>query len=123
AVASLAPVQRAVASSDDPVMRWRYSLHARHVGGLLALRGGRPEYALDCAQVGVEATRRHRAPKLAARAHVLAGPALLPMDRRAEADASLTEALGIADRIGHARIARQTLRLLARSARRAGRRG
>jgi transcriptional regulator with AAA-type ATPase domain/tetratricopeptide (TPR) repeat protein len=122
ALAYFEPVHQAVASNDDPFMRWRYSLHTRHLDGLLALHGARPEHALDCAHVGIEATRRHRAPKLEARAHVLAGHALLTMDRRAEADGSLAEALGIADRIGYARIARETLGLLAESARRAGRR-
>jgi DNA-binding NtrC family response regulator/tetratricopeptide (TPR) repeat protein len=121
ALGCLEPIMRALARNDDPFMRWRYSLHATHVEGLVALRGGAPERALACAQAEAEGTRRHRAPKLEARALTLAGEALLAMDRRAEAEASLGEAMRLAETIGYARATWETLGLLAESARRSGR--
>src|SRR5262249_13587492 len=122
ALGCLEPITQALARGDDPFMRWRYSLHATHVEGLVALRGGAPERALACAQGEAEGTRRHRAPKLEARALTLAGEALLAMDRRAEAGASLGEALRRAETRGYARATRETLGRLAESAGRSGRR-
>lgn len=102
-------------------MRWRYALHAMHLEGRLALRAGAPERALARAQAEAEGARRHRAPKIEARALVLAGEAQLAMDVRDAAEASLADALRLADRIAYPRGVRSALGLLATLGRRTGR--
>jgi len=113
-------VQR-LARPGDPWMRWRYALHAAHVQGRLALETGEPAQALTHARAVIEGARRHRAPKIEARALILAGEALLAMDERPGAHEALVEAVGIADRIAYPRAARAALPALATLAERAGR--
>jgi tetratricopeptide (TPR) repeat protein len=117
----LEPIVQRLARPGDPWMRWRYSLHAVHVEGLLALRVGEPATALAHARAEIEGARRHRAPKIEARALVLAGEALLGMDEREGAGDALGKAVEIADAIGYPHAARGALGALAELARRRGR--
>jgi hypothetical protein len=101
-------------------MRWRYSLHLEDALGRVALARGEPADALARADREREAARRHRAPKLEARALLLRAQALAALERREEALASVGELLAIAERIGYARARWQGLALAAELARRAG---
>jgi DNA-binding NtrC family response regulator/tetratricopeptide (TPR) repeat protein len=118
----LEPIVQRLARPGDPWMRWRYSLHAKHLEGRLALRVGDASAALTHARAEVEGARRHRAPKIEARALVLAGDALLAMDERQGAQDALVEAIAIADSIAYPHATRSALGPLAELARRAGRR-
>ncbi len=115
------PHRAAAGAPGDPWMRWRYALHARHLEGRVALLAGDPSAALAHAHAEVEGARRHRAPKIEARALVLAGDALLAMDERQGAHEALVGAIGIADTIAYPHAARAALAPLAELARRAGR--
>jgi DNA-binding NtrC family response regulator/tetratricopeptide (TPR) repeat protein len=117
----LEPIVQRLARPGDPWMRWRYSLHATHVQGRLALQVGEPANALTHARLEIEGARRHRAPKIEARGLVLAGEALLAMDERESAGDTLGKAVEIADSIGYPHAARAALRPLAELARRLGR--
>jgi len=116
----LEPIRAALASPGDPWMRWRYALHAIDVGGRIALAAGRPEEALAAASEEAAGACQHRATKLEARALVLRGGALVAMDRRAEAEGALREAVRVAESIEYPRAAWEALRLLAEVKRRAG---
>jgi tetratricopeptide (TPR) repeat protein len=118
--AYLEPIQEALASPGDPWMRWRYSLHALDVAGRLALVAGRPDEALAHAADETAGARRHRVTKVEARALVLRGEALLAMDRRADAEAALSEAVTIADGIAYPRAAWAALGVMAELKRREG---
>jgi tetratricopeptide (TPR) repeat protein len=117
----LEPIVQRLARPGDPWMRWRYSLHATHAEGRLALQVGEPAIALTHARAEIEGARRHRVPKIEARALVLAGEALLAMDERESAGDALGKAVEIADSIGYPHAARAALRPLAELARRLGR--
>jgi transcriptional regulator with AAA-type ATPase domain/tetratricopeptide (TPR) repeat protein len=119
----LEPIVQALAQPGDPWMRWRYALHATHVAGQVALRTGAPERALAHAQAEADGARRHRAPKIEARALVLAGEAHLALDARDAAEVALAEALRITDRIAYPRGGWAALASLAALARRRGRAG
>jgi tetratricopeptide (TPR) repeat protein len=119
--AHLEPVRLALEKPGDPWMRWRYSLHALDALGRLALAERAPERALALADEEATGARRHRVPKVEARALVLRGDALVVLERRDEATAALTEAVRIADAIGYPRAAWQALVGLAEVARQAGR--
>ena len=112
----LDPIVQRLARPGDPWMRWRYALHARHLEGRLALLAGDPSAALAHAHAEIEGARRHRAPKIEARALMLAGDALLAMDERQGAHEALVGAIGIADTIAYPHAARAA----PRAARRAG---
>jgi len=111
----------AVAPPEFPFMRWRYSLHVEDALGRVALARGDPSDALVRAEREREAARRHRAPKLEARALALRVQALATLERRDEAQAAAGELLAIADRIGYARARWQGLAFTAELERRAGR--
>jgi transcriptional regulator with AAA-type ATPase domain/tetratricopeptide (TPR) repeat protein len=123
ALEHLGPIVDGLAASDDPWMRWRYGLHARHLEGEVALRQGEPARALGLAHAEADGAARHRAPRLQARALLLAGDAHLAMDERDAAEGALTEALRIAERIAHPRGAWLALERLAALARQGGRPG
>src|SRR5262249_45301347 len=120
ALSHLEPIERALAQPGDPWMRWRYALHARHTRARVELLRGAPEAALALVATECEDARRHQAPKVEARALVLRGSALLTLDRREEAEATLGEALGTAERIGYQRGVWMAHERLAETARRAG---
>jgi tetratricopeptide (TPR) repeat protein len=111
----------AMPTPEFPFMRWRYSLHLEDALGRVALARGEPADALARAEREREAARRHRAPKLEARALILRVQALAALERREEALASAGELLEIAERIGYARARWQGLALAAELERRAGR--
>jgi hypothetical protein len=119
--AYLAPIQASLAGPGDPWMRWRYALHAVHAAGRLALARRAPERAVARADEEAEGARRHRVPKVEARALVLRGEALAMLERVDDAEAALVAAVARADAIGYPRAAWQALGLLADLARRAGR--
>ena len=118
--AHLQPLQAAMETPGDPWMRWRYTLHILDVLGRLALTERDPERALALADQESAGARKHRVPKVEARALVLRGDALLVLDRRDEATAALRDAVRIADAIGYPRAAWGALAGLADVARRAG---
>src|SRR5262249_45209819 len=89
-------------------------------GGRLERPRGPPEGALASAATAWEDARRHQVPKVEARALVLRGSALLTLDRREEAEATLGEALGTAERIGYQRAVWMVHERLAEIARRDG---
>jgi hypothetical protein len=103
-------------------MRWRYSLHALEASGRLVLADRDPARALAAADDERAGARRHRVPKVEARALLLRGDALAMLERADEAEAALVEALRIADAIEHPRAAWRALGGLATLAHRAGRR-
>jgi class 3 adenylate cyclase/tetratricopeptide (TPR) repeat protein len=120
AQAALAAVA-AMPAPAFPFMRWRYSLHLEDALGRVALARREPAEALARAEREREAARRHRAPKLEARALALRAQALAMLERREEALAATDELLSIAERIGYARARWQGLALAAELERRAGR--
>jgi hypothetical protein len=120
ALALLEPLEAALAGPGDPWMRWRYGLHVRDARGAIELARGAPDLALAAAQAELEGARRHRVPKVEARALTLRGAALLALERRDDAAASLRDGAALAERIGYVRGAWQAHRLLAEHARRAG---
>ncbi|MFI5314976.1 MAG: ATP-binding protein [Myxococcota bacterium] len=87
----------------DPWMRWRYPLHIADGRGRVALAANEPELALSLAQRQSDGARRHRAPKVEARALDLRGRALLAMDRRDEAEETLLAAVAVAQGIAYPR--------------------
>ncbi|MFI5215618.1 MAG: ATP-binding protein [Candidatus Limnocylindria bacterium] len=111
----------AAPAPEFPFMRWRYLLHVEDALGRVALARGEPADALARADREREAARRHRAPKLEARALALRVQALATLERREEARASAGELIGTAERIGYARARWQGLALSAELERRAGR--
>jgi tetratricopeptide (TPR) repeat protein len=117
----LEPLRAALASPGDPWMRWRYGLHALDAAGRLALAHRLPEQALAIADEQLEGARRHRVTKIEARALALRGQVLLVLERGAEAEVELAEAVAIADRIAYPRGAWVALRTLIEAKRRAGR--
>jgi tetratricopeptide (TPR) repeat protein len=122
ALTYIVPIRDALARPGDPWMRWRYALHAFDTLGRVALTRREPERTLEYAETQLAGARRHRVPKVEARALVLRAEALLAVDRRDDADAALADAVRIADAIGHPRVAWQALALRAEVARRSGRR-
>jgi tetratricopeptide (TPR) repeat protein len=120
ATAHVAPIREALARPGDPWMRWRYALHAADVLGRLALAERAPERAVTLADEEAAAARRHRVPKVEARALVLRGDALAVLARHDEAVAAFAAAVEIAEAIGYPRAAWQALGGLAALARRAG---
>lgn len=120
ALALLEPLEETLARPGDPWMRWRYALHVRHVRGAIELAAGAPDRTLAQAELELEGARRYRAPKVEARALTARGAALLALERRDDAAASLREAAAIAERIGYRRGIWQAQSLLAEHARRTG---
>ncbi len=106
----------------DPWMRWRYRLHVEDLLGRIALAQERADDALAHADDALAGARRHAAEKLIGRALELRGRALVVLDRRAEAEAALAEALGVAAAIGYLPTQWRALALLTEVARRDGRR-
>src|SRR5581483_11932981 len=104
ATSHLDPIREALGRAGDPWMRWRYALHALDIAGRLALAERAPERALALADEEAAGARRHRVPKVEARALVLRGEALVMAERREEAEAVFTEAIRIADAIAHPRM-------------------
>jgi tetratricopeptide (TPR) repeat protein len=120
AEAALAPIRDALARPADPFMRWRYSLHAFHAMGRLAVAAGAPDRALAHADDELRGAEHHRAPKVQARALILRGASLTALDRLDEADAALAEAVRIADTISYPNAAWRALGLRATLAQRLG---
>jgi hypothetical protein len=102
-------------------MRWRYSLHVLDVAARLALAERRPEETLALADEQLAGARRHRVPKVEARALALRGEALLAVERRDDAEAAFADAVRVAEAIEHPRVVWLALAGLAEVARRAGR--
>ena len=117
----LEPIRAALDRPGDPWMRWRYSLHAFHALGRLALAGRDPARALALADREIAGARRHRVPKVEARGLLLRGEALAMLERRDEASEALATAVRIADAIEYPRAACLGLAWLAEVARRQGR--
>jgi hypothetical protein len=99
-------------------MRWRYGLHVLDGLGEVALVRREPEQALLLAEEELAGARRHRAQKLEARALALRGRALLALDRRPEAQATLREAIALGERIGYPAVRWRALGVLAEADRR-----
>ena len=97
----LEPIEAALAGSTDPWMRWRYALHIRHTRGQVELARGEPEKALAAADDELNGARRYQAPKIEALALILRAAALLVLDQRDAAAATLNEVLEIVERIGY----------------------
>ncbi len=117
----LAPIRAGLEHPGDPWMRWRYSLHVLDVAARLALTERRPEETLALADEQLAGARRHRVPKVEARALALRGEALLALERRDDAEAAFADAVRVADAIEHPRVAWLALAGLAEVARRGGR--
>ncbi|MEO8605920.1 MAG: AAA family ATPase, partial [bacterium] len=103
AAALIEPFEATLEGGGDPWMRWRYSLHVHDMRARLELAHGAPDAALVALDAELAGARRHGAVKLEARALLHRGAALLELDRRDDAAASLHEALGVAERIGYLR--------------------
>jgi DNA-binding NtrC family response regulator/tetratricopeptide (TPR) repeat protein len=120
ALALLEPIEATLARPGDPWMRWRYALHVHDARGAIELARGAPDLALASADAQLQGARRHRVPKVEARALTQRGAALLALERGDDADASLREGVALAARIGYLRGVWQACRLLAEHARRIG---
>jgi tetratricopeptide (TPR) repeat protein len=120
AMAAIAPLAAALDVGGDPWMRWRYSLHVRDALGRIALVRREPERALALADVELAAATRLDLKRIMIRAGELRARALVDLDRRDAARATLTDALALADRIGYPPGQWKTLGHLAELARRAG---
>ena len=118
----LEPIEETLSRPGDPWMRWRYALHARDTRARIELIRGDPERSLVLAAAELEEARRHRAPKIEARAHFMCASALLAMDRRDEAADAAELALRKATEIGYQRAVWRAHLLLAEKERRAGNR-
>jgi tetratricopeptide (TPR) repeat protein len=97
-------------------------MHLQDILARIHLARGEPERALPLADAEVEQARAQFSHKLKARALELRGRALVHLDRRDDAAASLREALEIAKRIGYPPATWRSLSLLAELARRRGER-
>jgi class 3 adenylate cyclase/tetratricopeptide (TPR) repeat protein len=117
---TLEKLHEEAAVSEDPWMRWRYTLHITHGRGCVALARKDPLRALALADHELAGARRHRAPKLEVRALGLRGAALLLEDRREEAAAVLSQTIALADRIAYPRESWKALSLLAELEQRTG---
>ena len=120
AAAHLVPIEEGLSVEGDPWMRWRYRLHALNARGRITFASGEAERTLILADEECAGARRHRVPKVEARALVSRGQALLTLERRDEAEASLRAALEVAGRIGYQRALWQAHAGLAEIARRCG---
>jgi class 3 adenylate cyclase/tetratricopeptide (TPR) repeat protein len=117
---ALGPVLEELETSDDPWMRWRYSLHVLHTRGRIELARGAPERALALAEEEMTVARERFALKLVARAGELRGRVLLTLDARDEAEETLRETLALGERIEYAPVAWRARALLGALARRRG---
>jgi class 3 adenylate cyclase/tetratricopeptide (TPR) repeat protein len=122
ALSHLLPLREGL-EDPDPFQRWRYSMHLFDALGRVALVRREPERALALADDELERARRHRAPKIEARALDLRGRALLMLERPDEAAAALAAAVGVGERIGYPRVIWQALGVLAELKRRRGQAG
>jgi tetratricopeptide (TPR) repeat protein len=106
---AIARIESDLSASDDPWMRWRYSLHVAHARARWWMARGEPQRALELAAVELDGSRRHRAAKIEARAHTLRAQALSRMERLEEALAAVGDALAIARAIEHPSLAWRAL--------------
>jgi class 3 adenylate cyclase/tetratricopeptide (TPR) repeat protein len=120
AAEALEKLREEAEAREDPWMRWRYTLHIAHGLGRVALTRRDPDRALAQADRELAGALAHRAPKLEARALGLRGAALLVEDRRDEAEAALSQAIAVANRISYPRASWSALGLLAELERRRG---
>jgi tetratricopeptide (TPR) repeat protein len=99
AAALLAPHEATVDVEGDPWMRWRYTLHIRDAAARIALARRAPDRALAHAEAELQGAGRHGTGRIAARARVSWARALVALDRRAEAERAVDDALAAADRV------------------------
>jgi len=118
--ALIEPLEAALAQPGDPWMRWRYALHVHNVRAQIELACGAPDAALAAVERELAGARRYRAPKVEARALILRGAALLGVEQREPAAASLRDGAAVATRVGHTRSVWQAAAWLGEVARRAG---
>ncbi len=116
------PIVADLERSTDPWMRWRFSLHVLDAQARIAVARGNLDAALDLAETQAEGARRHRAPKIQARAATLRGRILLDMERRTEARAAIAESAEIALAIHYRRSVLENLELESEVDRRDGNR-
>jgi class 3 adenylate cyclase/tetratricopeptide (TPR) repeat protein len=121
AAALLAPHEATIDVAGDPWMRWRYALHIRDAAARVALVGRDPDRALAHADAEVQGTQRHATGRIAARALVSRARALVALDRRADAERAVADALAAAERVRYPPAQWRALALKADLARRAGR--
>ena len=116
----LEPLKEELDRPGDAYMRWRYSLHILHGLARVALAQGDPDRARSLLQQELLGARKVEARKIEARALELDGRALVTVDARDEAEASLRGALEIASQIEYPPVIWRTRSLLAELARRRG---
>jgi tetratricopeptide (TPR) repeat protein len=116
----LAPIQIDLRQSDDPWMRWRYSLHVLDAEARIDLARGEPERALSIAVREVEGARAMVARKIEARGLELQGRALVVLDRRDEADEALRAAIEVSQTIEYPPVVWRALAMRGELARRRG---
>jgi class 3 adenylate cyclase/tetratricopeptide (TPR) repeat protein len=121
AAALLAALEAMIDGDGDPWMRWRYTLHIHDATARVALVRRDPERALAHAEVEVHGAQRHATGRIAARALVSRARALVALDRRADAERAVDEALAAAERVRYPPAQWRALGLKAELARRAGR--
>jgi tetratricopeptide (TPR) repeat protein len=92
-------LRRQLAESDDPWMRWRWSLHVDNAEGRVALARRDPMAALALADVQLAGAVRLQAQKIAVRANLLRSEALLTLERRDDAEAAAAAALASSEAI------------------------
>lgn len=123
ALAHLEPVEDELGRTGDPWMRWRYRMHAQNVRAEIEIHRGEFERALDIASEEARGARKHRAPKIEARAQLVRGRALLNLDRLDEAESALGDALRLSKEIAYPRGAWRGHAALAHLAERRGHAG
>ena len=116
----LAEVREQVDGESDPWMLWRYRLHLVDAEGRLLLAQGDPDAARAAAERQLAGARGHGARKLEARALELLGRTQLALDRRSEAEATLRDAVALAEGIGYRPVCWRAAALEAELARREG---
>ena len=121
AAALLAPLEATIDADGDPWMRWRYTLHIRDAAARVAFVRRDPARALAHAEAEAQGAQRHGTGRIGARALVSRARALVALDRRAEAERTVDDALAAAERVRYPPAQWRALGLKAELARRAGR--
>ncbi len=103
AEALVAPIVADLASSTDPWMRWRFSLHVANAEARIAIARNDLDTALSLAGTQISGAAANRAPKIEARAMTLRGEVLLAMDRRDAARETLRESTALSQQIQYGR--------------------
>lgn len=103
ALAYLEPVEAEIQRTSDPWMKWRYRLHAQDARAELELKRGELDAALAMAREERAGAKKHRAPKLEARARLVEARTLCRLERWDEAEEALLDVIAVCESISYPR--------------------